>query len=76
MRFREGVSEGLRDLVGRCLKVEVGERVTVEGVVGHVFFRGDMEIERENKEELGNKKEKIVEEVKRVEEDKEMIKEL
>lgn len=50
VRFREGVSEGLRDLVGRCLKVEVGERVTVEGVVGHVFFREE-EMEGENKEE-------------------------
>jgi serine/threonine protein kinase len=39
VQFKTGVSEELKDLISRCLLLKPEERITIEQIVEHVFFR-------------------------------------
>lgn len=39
MEFKEGVSEELKDLIRKCLMLKPEDRVTIEQIVEHEFFK-------------------------------------
>lgn len=51
MEFKEGVSEQLKDLIRKCLMLKPEDRITVEQIVEHEFFKPSTEGMPEEKNE-------------------------